>query len=709
MSKTKKLSKVLALILMLALVIGILPMGAMATNVDRTSRDFYNGNTLVSTATVTTTGAIVAGISDWSVSSPTEASFVVSLSPNCSLTSVNVEVDPVIGTSDNATIAINGTAVIHAGDIYYTVTVQKEDPYTAPTVTGTNAYIGKIDGEGVIFASAGTQVISGHSTYKFTAQAAATSYPYPVSLRIIPGGTSYDSTDYSITVTSNANDATLGNFVGTFYVAGFAASGNNLDFYITIGGVDTYYRITFTTTGGTPGSATNAYAYLPAPGQYTNEGMGTGGWGDVYTSAGELKNFSGSAPLTTGVSLGAFGGYLVYDFGTGGLDNSPNNPYGIDFIINGNAFWDNSEPGCVQVGVLNQNGTIAWYNIAGSLYYTDKSYDYDVTYGNPNPLDFHPGTLASVPYTVDDWQSNNLVIKNNFHNHSWFPLYENYFDNDRTISGHAAPSIAKTTTMSFADYQTNQDFHYNDGTSTGTSVCVPGSQTLELTGICLDTTVSKTKTKNYLFGYADVHPNGSGTRDVAYNPYVLNENTTSSAFNSLITNCNGGDPIDISWAVDGSGNPFYLTNIQYVRIYTGTQQMNGAFGEISTEVCGVYKVASAATSVGTTDAPSVSMTFTKVSDSTTRTISPSLPTTSGSTLSYCATMRTNATLCATTVYDITITAASGDNVFVNGVKLTETATPGVFSGTNLPVPAVGQKIQILVQSGVKAPYIVVLT
>ena len=57
--------------------------------------------------------------------------------------------------------------------------------------------------------------------------------------------------------------------------------------------------------------------------------------------------------------------------------------------------------------------------------------------------------------------------------------------------------------------------------------------------------------------------------------------------NTKTANTSGGDPIDISWAVDGSGNPVNLSSIQYVRVYTGAAQMNGIFGEVSTEACGI--------------------------------------------------------------------------------------------------------------------------
>lgn len=48
-----------------------------------------------------------------------------------------------------------------------------------------------------------------------------------------------------------------------------------------------------------------------------------------------------------------------------------------------------------------------------------------------------------------------------------------------------------------------------------------------------------------------------------------------------------GDKIDISWAVDASGNPVSLGSIDFVKVQSGIQKMNGSFGEVSTEVGGV--------------------------------------------------------------------------------------------------------------------------
>jgi hypothetical protein len=690
MSKTRNLSKVLALVIMLALVIGILPMGAMATNVDRTQRTFYDGTTQISTVTVSGSGVIVAGISDWTKSSATEASFVVSLSPNCTLTSVTVTIVPVSGTTGSDTLALDETKVITAGGIDYTVTVQKESAYVAKGSSVHNAYIGQVDGEGSSVTGPTAVTESGNTIYTYSAQAAATGYPYPVSLRIIPGWANYDETNYTVTVSSTST-ATLTNFVGTYYLAYFASSGGILNFTVNDGTTTDHYRITFTSTGGAVGTADNAYAFLPAPGQYTNEGMGTGGWGDVYTSAGKLKNFSGSAVLTTGVSLGAFGGYLVYDFGTGGLDNSSTTPYGVDFIVYGNAFWNNSEPGCIQVGVLNADNTVAWYNIAGSLYYSSATTkNYAATYGNPNPSDTPSGTLASVPYTLDNWTNNGLVTKNPFHNHSWFPLDGNYFSS-RTVSGQTALPIAKTTTLPFADYKTGQTYSYTDG---GTHTQTNG-QTLKFTGVCLNTASTMTKTQYYFFGYADVHPKGTSNPILTkpYNPYAMGaitNNNNVNEYNSVIGNCGGGDPIDISWAVDGSGNPVYLTNIQYVRIYTGTQQMNGAFGEISTEVCGVYAVSETGTGETTSvTGSSLSVTWNNGSNSVS---GPALDSTITSTNTYGIPANTQVTVSY---------ASSGNHIYVNENYGTGSASWQVTLGAGETAI-----VRVIVQDGTTTlPYI----
>lgn len=662
MSKTKKLSKVLALVIMLTLLVGILPMGAMATNVDRTSRTFYNdNNTAVSTVTVSGTGVVVAGISDWTKSSDTEATFVVALSPNCSLTSVLVTIDPSNTqlSSGSATLAVDQETdnTILAGGITYTVFVQKEAAYQA-AATGRNAYISEVAGENATLSYNTTATIDGHTTYLYNASAPASSYPYPFSLRIIPGGTSYDETPYTFSVTSASDVATLKNFAGTYFLATFCGNNVNLDFSITTNTNTTvYYRITFVSTGSAGGSANGVEAYLPAPGQYTNEGIGTGGWGSIFPSGSTtVPKAMVNAIASTGVSLGSFGGYVVFDMGVDAtgkdkVKNTATNPYGVDFIIYGNAFKDNSEPGCVEVYGTVDGEHYAWYTLAGNLHYNSNTkWNVEVTYTNPTPADdmdnSTSSTLASVNYIV---KQNNVQIgsgtitKNNFHNHSWYPLHRNYFAND----------MDKLSTLGFGT-------HVRDG-STG-----EGTVMFKGTLLYLDGYAKKTATANYTFGYADVHPNGTNY-GTAVNPYAATADTT------------GGDGFDLAWAVNANGEPVKLLSARKVRVYTGTTAMNGAFGEISAEVCGIYQV----TGVGN-GANNATIELWKD-------------------YAYTPTpMNANA---VTEVAADTYYLVSNDSyVYVNGVRVTDANTT---TGHQIVIAA-GQFVQIISQSGTRSPFITVL-
>lgn len=413
------------------------------------------------------------------------------------------------------------------------------------------------------------------------------------------------------------------------------------------------------------------YAYLPIGGQYVNEKIGEGSWGEIYDASGNLKNLSGSAPATTGVSLGSFGGYLVYDFGTAGVANAATNPYGIDFILYGNAAWNSSEPGAVQV---SQDGE-TWYDLAGSLYYTDLTdTDAAYTYGNPNPADSAlscpaEGTLASVPWTTDNWATNGLVVKNAYHDHSWFPLYHNYCA--EAANPFHRVDMAKMFDLPFVDYSTGQTFTYTgeDGQHT-----VTGAQTIRVTGACLDISATMGTTSAYLFGYCDVHPIAGENYTTAYNPYAVAEYNDATSFKSLLeeSGAAGGDGFDISWAVDSSGAPVALDSIRYVRIYTSVMQMNGVFGEFSTEVCGVY--AATGNTTETPDTPTV-----KVKGIERMTTNGGM-----TTLNRLGTSACTVDVCGT------------GYIYINGVATTSASFVPSSEGT---------KVQIIVQNGEAAPYI----
>lgn len=408
--------------------------------------------------------------------------------------------------------------------------------------------------------------------------------------------------------------------------------------------------------GGTTAAGTALYAYLPAPAQFVNEGVTTGGWGDAYDSTGTtLKGTS-----ATGVSLGFFGGYAVYEF-ENPIADDPTHPYGADFIVYGNAFWNNSEAGCIQVSQgPDDDGNWEWYDIAGSMYYTKSTPNASIKFTNPNPNEDKgittagaTSTLADVSYdlTVNGTTTPGTVTKNTFHNHSWFPLNANYF----AASGSRA-AMAKVDEFSFVSRTLASNGVTDKLTFTGTLLTnYPGTN----------------KTAEIGFGYCDVHPNKTLGGTIAYNPYQTF--TSSSDYDTKVAGTSGGDPIDIAWAVKSNGTPAKLGSIKYVRIYTGMAQMNGIFGEISTEVCGVAACTGTGAGVATSDL--------QIWGST------QIPTVH----------KGSQTVSNGTYYII----SSEENVYVNGAKVT--ASPSY----TLTVEA-GKTYQIITQNGTESPYLTVI-
>lgn len=462
------------------------------------------------------------------------------------------------------------------------------------------------------------------NTYTFSVVSSIEGYnPFNFSLRVAP--------DAGVTVTVTGKNGASVTQEGTtsddYWLVTPSATAASYVEIVSSGGY-TYIINCAVPSGGTTEAGSGVYAYIPAPGQFTNEGVGSGGWGDIHNSGSTaLKNMFGNVS-STGVSLGFFGGSVIFDFGItdgiGNLQDDPSNPYGVDFIVYGNAFSNNSEPGCVQVSLDGET----WYDIAGSLHYnSDTIWDASLTYTNPTPSDNAAGaassTLADVPYTGT---LSGTITKNTFHNHSWYPLDRNYSADGLNLLPASLGS-------------------YTYDTATGES-------SLTLKGVILGS-ATNTQTANYTFGYADVHPNGSNY-GVASNPYAAAASTS------------GGDGMDLAWAVYSSGEhvgepvsqAILNQGFRYVRVYTGAAQMNGIFGEISTEVCGIYE----ATGTGTGAVTSV----TNAALSITGVASPALA----------STITTANTYEVTPDEDITVSFGdvSGANVFVNGVSGTGSAS-----------------------------------
>lgn len=411
--------------------------------------------------------------------------------------------------------------------------------------------------------------------------------------------------------------------------------------------------------GGSTSAGANLFACLPAPGQFTNEGIGAGGWGDPFDSNGALK-----ANSQTGISLGFFGGYAVYKFNNP-IANNPANKYGADFIVYGNAFWNNSEPGCIQV---SQDGD-KWYDIAGSKYYdSDTIKNASITYTNPNPTQdsgiTSPGTAGSLAPVNYTGTRSGTITTNTFHNHGWFPLNANYF-----VPRNGNPTaLDKVTSLSFASRTLTNGV----------------TNTLTLEGTMLGGVSSTKITDTIGFGYCDAHPNKELGGTIAYNPYQQFANQND--YNTKTAGTSGGDPIDISWAVDSNGQPANLGSIRYVRVYTGAAKMNDVFGEISTEVCGIAPCTGT-----TTQAPTSgdALTITVV-DSNGRDYP--VPTTNGGiSLVPVDNLENN----------IVVSVSGAENVYINGKHASSQATIEYMGEDE-------QFIQIIAQSGDSSPYITYL-
>ena len=429
-------------------------------------------------------------------------------------------------------------------------------------------------------------------------------------------------------------------------------------------------------------------AYLPAAGQFMNEGANGSGWGGPFAASGsdKLKGLV-EGYVTTGVSLGAFGGYVVLDFGvpakdeagnvTGGIYNDPDNAYGVDFILYGNAMGTWAEPGCVQVSLDGEN----WYDLAGSLHYrpetTDKGYaiwDYSTTYTHPEAAESEEtgANGVAVPYastyklrpTSEAKPENGTVDINAWHKHSYFPLYNNYFvalNGLSTSLNGLVPPLTGLNLESFGSYAAKTDASAAKLTLKGVKLVVPKTTSGG----------NSTAPDDFLFGYVDCHPNGLRS-NVQLNPYTTGRtsNTTSN-----------GDPMDLSWAVDDNGNPVYLASVRYVRVYTGVMQMNGIMGESSTEVLGSHRATLKGGSAATSDAAI----YLDGAEAPT-------PMNNGA----------KTDVAQGTYYLVSYE----DHVFVNGVDVrSEAATE---DGYAISITSNGQKVQIITQSGNEAPFLTVL-
>jgi len=457
---------------------------------------------------------------------------------------------------------------------------------------------------------------------------------------------------------------------------------------------------TATITGSYP-SAVNGY--LPV-GQFARHN--SFGWGTLFTD-NTNKNPGTNTPkflngyVSTGVSLGMAGGYVQFDMGDNPIENNANNPYGIDFIVYGNAFVGNPE----AAGVMVSNDGIKWYTLAGSRHYMNGTkWDQKISYVRIEGLDQRAlkstftadGIYYSENYNSPSEQTqsaiNAAISAATWHvvpatgtatalNLSYWPewatrevttssgttVQEEYYGNVWKLGTNPhIPAVATTETAKENNAGVNWD--KADKTSTKPN----GAEVITYSGLTLvpdDTQVLGSNptqaqmTDVYQWGYADVRVNGSAY-GTAINPYA-----------SAASVGNGGDGFDLSWAVDENGEPVSISSAKYIRVYSAVLFNAGMFGETSAEVCGLY-VANGTGSGTTTTAPTLK---------------------SGRT-TYTLNAQRKTTLAAKT-YTLT---SSADHVFVNGVEVS------AANGYSITLTA-GMKVQIIAQTGTESPFITVLS
>lgn len=266
--------------------------------------------------------------------------------------------------------------------------------------------------------------------------------------------------------------------------------------------------------------------YKPAPGQFINKTP----WG-VPSSGNSLVGH-----ITGSMSLGAFGGYVIFKF-ENPVENHPDNPFGVDFTIFGNPSSDWAEQGIVSV-MKDENGNglpdDTWYELAGSDYFFSSTIkEYEVTYTNPNQT-----VAADVPW-VDNYGNSGYVLANGVHSQPYYPdadIFPSVNPIEYTLSGtQVADELDKTKPADIKSYRK-------------------------------------------AFGYADNQIRGVAPYTVPDNPYTLEKENS------------GGDAFDISWAVDKDGNYVDLDVIHFVKVHTAVLGDAGWLGELSTEITGAVTV-----------------------------------------------------------------------------------------------------------------------
>lgn len=269
-------------------------------------------------------------------------------------------------------------------------------------------------------------------------------------------------------------------------------------------------------------------AYKPAPGQFINGGMG---------------NTVAAAKLVGGksvVSLGGFGGYIVFRF-----KDDVVNGTGDDFVILGNSYPDalypgysNSEPGIVQVSYDENGNGIAddkWYELRGADHDAAGTVkNYEITYKRPADLT----EMVNVEWSDNQGQTGVVDVSQvlAYHKNSIYPLSEFFVD----------AKVPETLTFKGTRLAPN--------------------------GVKAEGEAEYWKLSALGSGYVDNY-------SPDYEKAVGGDNDTK-----------GSNKFDIANAIDENGNSVNLPKITFIKVYSAVSQSCGWIGETSTEVCGAISL-----------------------------------------------------------------------------------------------------------------------
>lgn len=286
---------------------------------------------------------------------------------------------------------------------------------------------------------------------------------------------------------------------------------------------------------------TKVLEYLPAPGQYTNL-MPAYEQGDSQEemNAKVLEYIGNNAQQT--ITLGGYGGYVVV-----GFDHTIENVEGMcDFRVRANAYYaeaaDGSaaggscEPGVIMVAYDANNNGVAddeWYEIAGS---------------------------SHIDHISEEWYATAVAAGNDVNFYSDYQIIYSKPQEEPSDVSQYATYIKWSDNRGQEGYIPKSSYHtqsYYPEWIDSSEITFSGSR-LPQNGIDSSGSGSNYLLYKFQYGYAD--------------------NATNDSDESAI---------DIGWAVDSSGNSVLLEGVDFIKIYTGVNQVNGWFGECSTEISGV--------------------------------------------------------------------------------------------------------------------------